>query len=151
MLEGNGPFAESSHFLVRRSVAELQDVEILRAAQQCDGVIFALSYVLHQAFMKDMRLLAVLMGRVRQFTSGLPTWFLLQDANYADSDDETTRIWPEFRINSLANQCEAVGYNVSAWKSNFIAPHVTIRPDGEFRVEQSGQKLNVCHFFQRIA
>lgn len=151
MIDGAELFDGSCMHILRRSVGELQDEEIARAASRRDGVIFSLSYIVHQDFMHDMTLLAQLMRRVRSCTVGMPTWFLLQDANYADRPDIYTAIWPEHRVNDLANQCESLGYSVTARKTKFVAPRIEIRWDGRFTMAQAGTTSNVCHFFQRIA
>ena len=151
MITGANLFAPPSVHLMRHSVEDLTDADLAEAVKNRDGVICALSYVVHQEFMLDMRLLASLMMRVRRYSRGLPTWFLLQDANFPERPDEFTEIWPESRINVLANRCEEVGYRIRNWKTKFTAPRLVVGMDGQFRAGQAGETQNVCHFFQRIA
>ena len=151
MVEGAALFQEPSRFILRRLVDDLEDDDISAAASGRDGVIFALSYVLHHEFIHDMTLLAHLMRRVCRHTHGMPTWLLIQDANFPDRPDEHVPIWPEQRINDLANQCESLGYSIVGLKTKFVAPRIIVSGDGQFTLAQAGTTNNVCHFFQKIA
>jgi hypothetical protein len=164
-IDSSGPFLDIAKKLIQcrnqivgtnhtaylyESVNAVSDADIKKAAKGCDGVIFAMSYVVHQEFMRDMKMLAKLMHRVRKSVERLPAWFLLQDANYADTPDSITQIWPEQRIDVLADRCEAFGYRVSSQKGKFAAPHVTITNTGQFVTNGVGAKDNVCYFFGEI-
>jgi SAM-dependent methyltransferase len=154
MLDKSGLFAKSSRFRFSESEDELADHDIERSAKDRDGVIFALSYIVHQRAMQDMSLLGTLMARVRAQTGGLPTWFLLQDANFADMPDGHTEIWPENRLNRLANRCRSMGYEIRAnraAKKTSCEPRVLISQRGEVEIAEPGATQNVCFFFQKIA
>ena len=153
MLSGANVFDDTSIFIVLPSVEQLTQSEIKRAVRDRNGVIFALSYILHQRFMQNISILASLMSRIRSETEGLPTWFLLQDANYQDTYGTVTEVWPETQVNALANRCRPIGYQIRGYgaKTIFRSPHVTIDRDGKFAVQEAGATSNVCHFFQRIA
>ncbi len=116
----------------------------------CDGIIYGMSYILHQRFMNDMSLLVDLMRRVRRNTPRLPTWLLLQDANYPDRPNAFTEIWPEVRVTVLADKCEEFGYVINSAKKRLRAPHRTITSDGRFVASEPGETDNVCYFFNRI-
>jgi hypothetical protein len=136
---------------LRKSVEELTDADIEGASSSCDGIAFALSYILHQEFMMDLTPLSTLMRRIRAYTRKLPTWLLLQDANFADRPDEHTEIWPEQRVNELANLALPLGYTIASSKQIFTSPRGRITCDGSLVALPSGETKNVCHFFQRIA
>jgi hypothetical protein len=153
MLSGGGVFGHGSTLLLRPSVAELTERDVERAARGHDGVIFALSYILHQRFMRNMDDLVTLMRRIRAKTAGLRTWFLLQDANFQETYGAVTVVWPESRVNALADRCRELGYRIRGFgaKEIFKSPHVWISNDGRFEVEETGETSNVCSFFQKIA
>lgn len=150
MIRGEGLF-DRSCIIIRETIEQVADADLAKLVHGRDGVIFALSYVVHQEFMHDMTLLASLMKRVSTHTNGLDTWFLLQDANFPDRPDEKTEIWPENRLNVLANRCDRLGYRLRPQKVRFAAPRVTITEDGRFRTEEAGPTDNVCRFFHKIA
>jgi hypothetical protein len=143
-------FATDS-FALSESVASIRDEQISGAASRTNGVIFALSYIVHQAFMSDMTLLAQLMRRVRAAYGIAPTWFLLQDANFSTTIDGITTIWPENRLTRLADLCSVFGYDIDTDKASFRAPHVNITANGDFRIAPNMGTNNVCYFFCKIA
>jgi hypothetical protein len=153
MLGGDDVFGAGSHLISLPSVESLTHANVREAAHARDGVVFALSYILHQRFMQDLGGLITLMQMIRTETAGIPTWLLLQDANYTETFGGKTVIWPETRLNVLANACAPIGYHVrgATAKTIFRSPHVTIDEGGNFVREEAGERSNVCHFFQRIA
>jgi SAM-dependent methyltransferase len=144
-------FDESCLLTMYDASTALDQQTIMRAARGRNGVVFALSYIVHQTFMRGMAELADLMGRVSLLTRGLPTWFLLQDANVREVIGEHTHIWPENRVNVLADKCLPFGYDIKGEKTIFSSPRIRVRRDGTFKADEMPEKRNVCHFFQQIA
>lgn len=151
MLRDAGAFDPNSRFALRRSVDRVSADDIRHVRWECDGVLFVMSYVLHQVFMRSMEIQAGLMRRVREFTAGEPSWLFVQDANYPDNYGGPLTVWPENRINRLADLCEGSGYTISSRNGIFRSPRVGLAEDGSFIEGPANEGAKVWYSMQQIA
>jgi len=151
LVRGCGLFDAASQYVWSTTVDDVRPADVERVVAGRDGVVFALSYIVHQPFMQGMGILADLMRVVKLATPALPAWFLLQDANFAERPAPHTEIWPESRVNQLANLVAPVGYTVRSYKRKFPARRIRLSVGGKVEAHPAGTTDNACHFFQQIA
>jgi SAM-dependent methyltransferase len=76
--------------------------------EQRDEIVLTMSYVLHQQFMADGKVLCNIMRDL--CAQRRPIWILAQDANKPHQVDQNVIEWPDTRFRALVNTVEAYGY-----------------------------------------
>jgi SAM-dependent methyltransferase len=137
-------------FILKESLAAIHETEIVRLAQDRDGVVFVASYILEQRFMGSVRPLADLIRKVRKSTYGLGADLLVQDVNRFEEHHQ--------RLRDLAMLINMPDVTVSVRNHSLSQPKIWVeRPDflawepAETSERTGEPSRNVFYSFQQIA
>jgi len=140
-------FGPAPRHLFFTSVNQISAADIVSAAHGCDGVVYLLSYLLHQPSIMSM--LRHIFSLVVSQTMMPDTWLVLQDANYPDKPAAGIDIWPNSRVNQLSSFTESLGYDIDSWGCLLPSVHAFVSLNWDVE-ESPGAPRGVYALFQRI-